>query len=139
MSRFVLSGPNPGLLVRGTIDIIARTNVMVVNKDGSISSVRSMSFGLIESDRTKIAIPRSVWLAHEQVEVLCPTVVPHNGKWVIIGGGGAESRAKSMGLHLGVFDNVKHANAYANRLHLQQAKAGQQLKAALRKRKRGVR
>lgn len=146
MSRFVLPGANPGLLVIGNIDIVARTNVMVVNKDGSISSVRSMSFfrwtdplkhpGDPDAKLGHLRIPPTVRARHEHVEVLVPTVIPKNGKWIEIGDAGARDRALSTGLHLGIFDTAAHATAYANKLHLQQAAAGQRIKSMLKRRKR---
>lgn len=131
MPRFVLSGGNVGLLVRGTIDIDARLKVHVL-RNGKISSVRSISFfrwtnasqhpGDPEAELGRIAIPASVKQRFEHVEVLCPTVILLGSKWAIVGDDAAIGHAVQSGAHLGVFDTASHATAYGNRLHLQQAR-----------------
>jgi len=85
-----------GMVSPGTIDINNRP--VVKNHDGSISTVRSMSFN------------------DGQGEVLIPTVV---GKRVV-----SEQEAIDhyyrTGQHLGVFETPEAATDYANHLHLQQ-------------------
>lgn len=77
----------------GNIDLYAKRPVK--NPDGSISTVRSMSFD------------------EDGQEVLIPTVV---GKRVV-----SDRRAiteyRRTGRHLGKFGSVKEANAYAQQLH----------------------
>lgn len=93
-----LTGQIPGLIAPGNIDIHHRP--VVKNKDGSISTVRSMSFGTDEG------------------EVLVPTVI----------GGRVVSDREAMehyyrtGEHLGIFSTPDAATAYAKMLHEQQAK-----------------
>ena len=133
MGCFVLSGSNSGLLVRGTIDICNRTNVAVVNKDGSISSIYAESAGWLPDENLgRIRVPPRVrqMLASKKllINVLYPRVIPRNGRWVRVSSTEAKRRALGQGLHLGVFDTPGHANAYANRLHKQQEAAGRRLR-----------
>jgi len=102
---YVLPGSNPGLLVRGNIDINNRPNVK--NPKGGFSSVYTTSF--------------STEIGGRNAEVLIPTVIP--GKilspsqaWIYY-----FVRRKKF---LGIFDTVAHANMYAKKLHLQQAALG---------------
>lgn len=104
MNRFVIPGPNPGLIVRGNIDIYARP--IVKNSDGSISTVRSASF--------RNPTPRN----GRHLEVLIPTAV--NGR--IVSDAMAWGHFEKTGQHLGMFDTPAHATSYAIRLHKQQAK-----------------
>lgn len=133
MGCFVLQGSNPGLLVKGTIDICKRANVAVVNRDGSISSIRSESAGWRPDENLgRIHIPQRTrqMLASKRlmIQVLYPLVIPKNGRWVVVSSAEAQRRALSKGLHLGVFDTPSHATAYGNRLHQQQAAAGRRLR-----------
>lgn len=95
-------GVTPGLVEPGNIDLTNRPSVL--NKDGSHSSVRSMSF----SDGGP--------------EILVPTV-PDDGSH-IMSDDEAIAQYRKTGRHLGKFSNPTFANAYADRLHRQQAAAG---------------
>ena len=81
----------------GNIDLTNRQ--VVKNQDGSISTVRSISF---QDDSGK--------------EILVPTVV--NGK--IVSNDEAIQHYYKTGEYLGKFDTVEQANAYAEQLHKQQ-------------------
>lgn len=84
---------------KGNIDLTNRS--IVKNDDGSISTVRSMSFQ-----------------DEEGKEVLVPTVV--NGK--IVSDSEAINNYYRTGEYLGKFDSVEEANEYAEKLHKQQEK-----------------
>lgn len=86
-----------GLLTPGNIDIMHRPRH--VNADGSVSTVRSMSFG---TDRG---------------EVLVPTI-GEDGR--LMSDRQARRQYDRTGRHLGIFDNPEHADAYAQQLHQQQ-------------------
>jgi hypothetical protein len=87
-----------GLVEKGNIDLTKRP--VVKNKDGSISTVRSMSF---EEDGK---------------EVLIPTVVGDK----VVSDKEAVAYYRKTGEHLGKFDSSKAADAYAKTLHEQQDK-----------------
>ncbi|WP_442582542.1 M15 family metallopeptidase [Mesorhizobium sp. ASY16-5R] len=91
-------GDAPGLMASGNIDLAARP--VVTNADGSISTVRSMSFE--EDDGT---------------EILVPTISP-DGK--TLSDDEAISLYRKTGQYLGKFDTPEHATAYAERLHAAQ-------------------
>lgn len=88
-----------GMLQAGNIDIYNRPTVK--NKDGSISTVRTISIGT------------------DQGEVLIPTV-SDDGR--LLSDDEAIALFEETGNHLGVFDNPDDATAYAEILHNQQEK-----------------
>lgn len=92
-------GKPEGLLTPGNIDLNARP--VVKNADGSISTVRSITI----EDGGKA--------------ILIPTVVGNK----VVSNADAISNYKKTGDNLGVFSSEKLANAYAEGLHEQQAKA----------------
>ncbi len=92
---------NESIAVQGNIDLTKRP--IVKNKDGSISTVRSMSFFEPESG----------------LEVLVPTV-SDEGK--IMSDEDAKSYYYKTKKHLGKFRSPEDATAYAKKLHEQQEK-----------------
>jgi len=90
----------PGVREQGNIDLAKRPRV--INPDGSVSTVRSMSIGT------------------DAGEYLIPTV-SDAGKSL------SEQQAieqfYATGRHLGLFDSPGNATAYAKRLHDQQARS----------------
>lgn len=92
--------PNPkGLVEMGNIDIANRP--IHKNKDGSISTVRSMGIGI------------------EDGKVMVIPTVSHDGK--IMSPEEAIKLSKETGEHLGIFESQKDADDYAQALHEQQA------------------
>jgi hypothetical protein len=87
----------PGLVERGNIDLLSRP--VVRNPDGSVSTVRSLSF---EEDGKEILIP----------------TVSDDGK--LLSDQEAIDQFHQTGRHLGMFDSVASADAYAQALHQQQ-------------------
>lgn len=94
------SGSSSGLLESGNIDLANRP--IVKNPDGSISTVRSMSFN------------------DNGAEVLIPTVAA-NGSGILSDRAAIEQYRKT-GQFLGKFDTPENATAYAEKLHQSQAK-----------------
>ncbi len=89
---------NPdGLIKKGNVDLSNRPRV--VNSDGSVSTVRSMSVNF------------------DGQEVLIPTV-SDDGK--ILSDDDAIDLYKKTGKHLGIFDTPENATRYAEMLHKQQ-------------------
>lgn len=85
----------------GNIDLYNRPQYR--NQDGSISTVRSISFG------------------SDQGEILIPTIgFGSNGEAVSWSDEEAINHYHETGEYLGIFDTVAEADAYAQRLHLQQ-------------------
>lgn len=93
------SGNFPGLVTPGNIDLHNRP--VVRNRDGSISTVRSMSIGTDEG------------------EVLIPTVSPDGHIW---SDEDAVASYRRSGKHLGIFKTPAEATAYAKSLSQQQAR-----------------
>lgn len=94
-----LPGHQPGLLQRGNLDINARP--VVRNRNGSASTVRT------------ITVTDNLGRAY-----LLPTVVND----AVVGNRQAIKHWQRTGQHLGVFKNEAAADAYAERLHNQQAR-----------------
>ena len=94
---YVVPGKWDGMIQPGNIDLNSRP--VVHNRDGSISTVKSVSFGIG---------------GHE---VLVPQVV--GGR--VVSPTEALAHYQRTGSHLGVFDTPEAANAYAVALHLSQA------------------
>lgn len=88
-------GSPTGLQIKGNIDLNNRP--VVRNPDGSISTVRSMSFG------------------NDQGETLIPTVAA-NGSG-ILSDQAAIDQFRQNGQHLGIFDTPQNATSYAQKLH----------------------
>jgi len=86
------------LIEPGNIDLTKRP--VVKNKDGSISTVRSMSF------------------EEDGMQILIPTVVGDK----VVSDKAAIDHYHKTGEHLGMFSSVKAANAYAKKLHEEQDK-----------------
>lgn len=86
----------------GNIDLLNRP--LFRNLDGSVSTVRSMSFN------------------DGNGEILVPTVAynPQNGKPYVMSDDEAITRYYNTGEYLGKFKTVDAANEYADRLHKQQ-------------------
>lgn len=97
VDKFLATPAPAGLAEKGNIDLTARP--VVKNDDGSISTVRSMSFN------------------EDGVEILIPTVSP-DGK--ILSDDDAIKLYEQTGQHLGKFQTAQQADAYAEELHKQQ-------------------
>lgn len=97
-NQFVVGDAPAGMLSPGNIDLFARP--VVHNPDGSVSTVRSMSFGT------------------DGGEVLVPTV-SNDGR--ILTNRQAMDQYGRTGESLGRFFTPEDADAYAQKLHLDQA------------------
>lgn len=90
-----------GQFGRGNIDLYDRPRY--VNEDGSVSTVRSMSF------------------EDGGLEVLVPTISrDENNRPILLSDDEAIDRYYATGEHLGKFRTPEEADAYAQKLHLQQ-------------------
>lgn len=89
-----------GLVEPGNIDLTKRPRVK--NKDGSISTVRSLGVNL------------------DGQEVLLPTV---HDKGYIMSDDEAVDEYRKTGRHLGKFKSVEASNAYAQQLHKDQERS----------------
>lgn len=98
MAKRILFGKSDDLIEAGNIDLENRPQVR--NADGTISTVRSMSF---EDENG--------------VQVLVPTV---SEEGEILTNNEAVEQYYRTGKHLGKFKTVKSANKYAEKLHEQQ-------------------
>jgi len=90
---------SPGMVEPGNIDLNKRP--VVRNPDGSISTVRSMGVNI------------------DGREVLLPTVSP-DGR--LLQPEEAIDLYRRTGQHLGMFDTPENSNAYAQKLHEDQAR-----------------
>ena len=93
----------PGLLEMGNIDLASRPTVR--NRDGSISTVRSMSIGMN--------------IGGKNVQVLIPTVAEDGSR--ILSPQEAIEQFRQTRHHLGIFDSPQTATNYSINLHNQQA------------------
>lgn len=98
LGMFNVDAPIAPYYGKGNIDLNSRP--VVENEDGTISTVRSMSFN------------------EDGKEILIPTVV--NGK--IVSDEEAIEHYHKTGEYLGKFDSVEEAEAYAEQLHKEQEK-----------------
>jgi len=97
-TRATLPGKHPGMVEPGNIDLTNRPDT--ANPDGSHSSVRSMSFDI------------------DGRETLVPTIADDGRQMTE---DEAIAQYLKTGRHLGKFASVESANAYADKLHRQQA------------------
>lgn len=128
MARTKLPGSWPGLLIQGNIDIDFRATLHVPNPfQGGFSSVDSTSYTVHRhDDKWARFVPfRRIPVKYQSVEVLVPSVVRRGNRWVVLpAGDGPWNTYTQTRKFLGMFDNIAHANRYANALHLEQARAG---------------
>ena len=98
--KTALEMASAGMVEPGNIDLTKRP--VVRNSDGSISTVRSMSFQETEGGP----------------EVLIPTVVKDR----VVSPEEAIKHYQKTGEHLGKFETSEEATSYAEKLHEEQAK-----------------
>ncbi len=103
---YVIPGGAPGMVIPGNIDLFGQP--VVRNRDGSYSTVRSISYTL--EDGPYMVDGRQ----YQTLEVLVPSA--YGGK-VDFSKFGPLNHYKNTGRHLGIFDTPAHATTYANRLH----------------------
>lgn len=96
------NGQTPPPWYTGNIDLFNRP--IYRNRDGSISTVRSMSF----------------YDPKIKKEVLVPTVARVKGKPTLLTDQQAVNRYYKSGKHLGTFNTIDQANTAAQRIHQQQ-------------------
>lgn len=77
--------------------------------------------GLYDSSG-KLMTVKSISFEEDGQEILIPTIVKKNGKWVELSDDEAIDWYHKTGEYLGKFDSVSEANDYAQRLHLEQEK-----------------
>lgn len=99
---YVLPGSNPGLVIPGNINLLARPKVPY---HGSVATVRSISIG-----------PED-----DGVYILLPTVIYWSSAWRVVSNSIAVDHFRKTHRHLGVFSSSSTCDAYAKRLHRQQA------------------
>jgi hypothetical protein len=99
---YVLPGNNPGLLVPGNINLLARPKV---HYHGSIATVRSITIGPEDGGTF----------------ILLPTVIYWSSAWRVVPDSVAEQHFQRTHHHLGIFSSNANAESYAKRLHRQQA------------------
>lgn len=86
----------------GNIDLYDR-DTKLYDEDGNLMTVRSMSFN------------------EDGKEILVPTIVKRNGEWVKLTDDEAIDWYHKTGEYLGKFDTIEEADAYAEKLHEDQA------------------
>jgi len=99
-SQYIVGTTPPGMLTQGNVDVANRP--IVKNPDGSVSTVRSLSF----NDNGR--------------EILIPTVTDEGGEPRVLSDDEAVEAYRKSGKHLGMFDTPENATAYAELVHQHQ-------------------
>ena len=89
---------------KGNINLFTR-RARVNNPDGSISTIRSMSF----------QDPR------DKKETLIPQVIKQGGQWKVVNERQAINHYRKTGEHLGKFDTPEEATSFGEMLHTMEA------------------